>query len=79
MNSVAILKTAAAAYHLPIRLKGLLVLQSARRPVGLEKMLYVDDVTLRWAARRYLSYPIGPLSHALCQSDKEVQSHREDT
>lgn len=40
MYSVAILKRAVFAYYLLIRLKGLLFLQSAWRPVGCEKVLY---------------------------------------
>ena len=40
IDSVAILKTAAVAYYLLIRPQGLLILQSARRPVGREKVLY---------------------------------------
>ena len=39
IDSVAISKTAVAAYYLPIRLKGLLILQSARGLVGCENML----------------------------------------
>ena len=41
MDSVAILKVAAVAYYLLIRLEGLLYLQSARRPVGRERVLAV--------------------------------------
>jgi hypothetical protein len=37
IDSVAILKRAIFAYYLLIRLEGLLILQSARRPVGREK------------------------------------------
>jgi hypothetical protein len=37
---MAILKRAVFAYYLPIRLKGLLILQRARRPVSREKVLY---------------------------------------
>ena len=39
IDSVAILNTAVVAYYLPIRLEGLLILQSARRLVGHEKVL----------------------------------------
>ena len=39
-RQVAILNTAVVAHYLQIRLKGLLILQSARRPVGREKVLY---------------------------------------
>ena len=40
IDSVAILNTAVIAHDLPIRLEGLLILQSAWRPVGREKVLY---------------------------------------
>ena len=40
IDSVAVLKTAVVTYHLLIRLKRLLILQSARRPVGRGKVLY---------------------------------------
>ena len=39
IDSVAILDTALVVCYLPIRLKGLLILQSARRLVGREKVL----------------------------------------
>lgn len=39
MDSVIILNAAVVAYHLPIRLGGLLVLQSVRRPIGRGKEL----------------------------------------
>ena len=44
IDSVAILNTGVVAYHLPIRLEGLLVLQSARRPVSLEMVLYMSQM-----------------------------------
>lgn len=40
MDNVAILIAAVVAYHLLIRLKGLLILQSAQHLVGREKVLY---------------------------------------
>ena len=39
IDIVAILKTVVIAYHLPIRLEVLLILQSARRLVSSEKVL----------------------------------------
>lgn len=42
IDNVAILNTAVVAYHLLARLEGFLILQSARRPVGREKVLYND-------------------------------------
>ena len=43
IDSIVILNTAIVAYYLPIRFTGLLILQSARRPVGREKVLYVPS------------------------------------
>ena len=40
IDSVATWTTAIVTYYLPIRLEELLILQSARHPVGCEKMLY---------------------------------------
>ena len=40
VDSVVVLNTAVVAYYLPIGLEGLLILQSARRPVGRGKVLY---------------------------------------
>ena len=57
MDSVAILETAAVAYHLPIRLKGPLILQSARRPVGREKMLYSHR--MKTTASLFYSFSLG--------------------
>ena len=42
IDSEAILNTAIVSYYFPIRLKGLLVLQSACGPVSREKVLYIS-------------------------------------
>ena len=49
--SVVILNTVIGAYYLLTRLKGLLILQSARRPVGCEKVLY--NICDRYSVARY--------------------------